>query len=50
MILFSVGPHGWTLLPVHLAAATGASCSALRAKVLFDSAHPNGRVKQLNGS
>jgi hypothetical protein len=50
VILFSVGPHGWTLLPVHLAAATGASCSALRAKVLFDSAHPNGRVKQLNGS
>jgi hypothetical protein len=47
VILFSQGPHGWTLLPVHQVPATQAECSHLRAKVLFDAQHPNGRVVQL---
>ena len=50
VIIFSNGPHGWTLLPAHLAAATQASCASLRAKVLFDARHPNGRVVHLRSS
>ena len=50
MILFSNGPHGWSLLPAHLAPATQASCAGLRAKVLFDARHPNGRVVHLRSS
>ncbi len=49
IILFSNGPHGWTLLPAHAALGTAAACSHLRAKVLFDARHPNGRVVQLRG-
>ncbi len=50
VIIFSNGPHGWTLLPAHLATATRASCSRLRAKVLFDARHPNGRVVHIHSS
>jgi hypothetical protein len=47
VILFSEGPHGWSLQPWHLRPATRASCSRLRAKVLFDARHPGGRVVRL---
>ena len=50
VIIFSNGPHGWTLLPAHLTPATQASCAGLRAKVLFDARHPNGRVVHLRSS
>ena len=49
VVLFSQGPHGWTLLPWHEPAALQATCSTLRAKVLFDARHPNGRVVRIHG-
>ncbi len=49
IVLFSQGPHGWSVYPANSAPALTATCSMLHAKVLFDATHPDGRVVRSHG-
>ncbi len=49
IVLFSQGPHGWSVRPANVPPAMVATCSRLHARVLFDSQHPDGRVIHSRG-
>lgn len=49
ILLFHVGPHGWSVRPYNVPAAARAACAGMYASIVFTDRHPNGLVIRRRG-